>query len=193
MSSTEQPTVDHTRLSRVVSHALRHEPWLYELELDDEGWASVDVLLAALREQGPHWRHVDRDELAEMIAMSAKRRHELDGDRIRALYGHSVPGRLVKLERDPPALLHHGTSPQAWAEIQRIGLLPMGRQFVHLSVDVATAEQVGRRKSAAPVILTVQAARAGEAGSRFFFGNDVVWLADHVPARFLSVERPSSA
>jgi len=27
-------TIDHERLSRVVSYALRHEPWLYELELD---------------------------------------------------------------------------------------------------------------------------------------------------------------
>jgi putative RNA 2'-phosphotransferase len=35
--------------SRVVSHALRHEPWLYELELDDAGWVSVDELLAAVR------------------------------------------------------------------------------------------------------------------------------------------------
>ena len=190
---TEQPTVDHPRLSRVVSHALRHEPWLYELELDDEGWAPVDVLLAALREQGPHWSRVDRDELAEMIRTSAKRRHELDGDRIRALYGHSVPGRLVKVERDPPALLHHGTSPQAWAEIQKVGLLPMRRQFVHLSVDVATAQQVGRRKSAAPVIVSVRAADASEAGTRFFFGNDVVWLAERVPAQFLSVDRPPSA
>ena len=28
--------IDHERLSRVVSHALRHERWLYELELDEE-------------------------------------------------------------------------------------------------------------------------------------------------------------
>ncbi|WP_276202955.1 hypothetical protein [Jiangella muralis] len=37
-------------LTRVVSHALRYEPWLYELELDDESWAPVDQLLATLRE-----------------------------------------------------------------------------------------------------------------------------------------------
>ena len=185
---TEQPPVEHTRLSRVVSHALRHEPWLYELELDDEGWAPVDVLVAALREQGPGWAHVDRNDIAEMIKVSTKRRHELDGDRIRALYGHSVPGRLAKAESDPPALLYHGTSPQAWADIQRVGLLPMSRQFVHLSVDTATAEQVGRRKSRVPVIITVEAARAHGAGSRFWAGNEVVWLADHVPAPFLSVD-----
>jgi putative RNA 2'-phosphotransferase len=41
--------IDHERLSRVVSHALRHEPWLYELELDEEGWADIDSVLAALR------------------------------------------------------------------------------------------------------------------------------------------------
>ena len=187
---TEQTAVDHPRLRRAGSPALRHEPGLYELERDDAGWAPVDVLLAALREQGPQWSHVDRDAVAEMIKTSAKRRHELDGDRIRALYGHSVPGRLVKVESAPPARLYHGTSPRAWTAIQQTGLLPMRRQFVHLSVDVATAEQVGRRMAPAPVILTVDAARADEAGTRFWAGNDVVWLADRVPAPFLSVDPP---
>jgi putative RNA 2'-phosphotransferase len=43
-------TVAHADLSRAVSHALRHEPWLYELKLDEAGWAPIDQLLAALRE-----------------------------------------------------------------------------------------------------------------------------------------------
>jgi putative RNA 2'-phosphotransferase len=174
-------TVSPERLSRLVSHALRHEPWLYELELDDEGWVPVGALLAAIHEQGPQWAQVNRDDLTQMIASSAKRRHEIDGERIRALYGHSVPGHVLKIEADPPAQLFHGTSPQAWAVIQQSGLRPMGRQYVHLSIDVATAEQVGRRKSATPVILVVEAGRAHAAGARFWRGNDMVWLADYVP------------
>ena len=79
------------QLSKLVSHALRHEPWLYELELDDEGWVSVDALLAAVRSRGGPWENIGRQDLTDMIESATKQRHELEGDRIRALYGHSVP------------------------------------------------------------------------------------------------------
>lgn len=179
-------TVPPERLSRLVSHALRHEPWLYELELDEQGWAPVDALLNAIHGQGPQWSDVGRDDLAGMIATAAKQRHEMDGERIRALYGHSLPGRLVKTEETPPEVLFHGTSPRAWAAIQRTGLRPMGRQFVHLSLDVGTADQVGKRKAPRPVILTVRAREAHLDGVRFWRGNELVWLADHVPSAYLA-------
>ena len=41
--------MDFERLSKVISHALRHEPWLYELELDKSGWVLLDQLLQDLR------------------------------------------------------------------------------------------------------------------------------------------------
>lgn len=179
-------SVPHEQLSRLVSHALRHEPWLYELELDDEGWVSVDTLLSAIHDQGSGWSQVDRGDLADMVAGSAKRRHQIDGERIRAVYGHSVPGRIAHIAAEPPAQLFHGTSPQAWEAIQRDGLRPMSRQYVHLSADVATAEQVGRRKSPTPVILVVEAKQASDGGTQFWRGHDVVWLADHVPSAHLS-------
>lgn len=175
-------------LSRVVSHALRHEPWLYELELDEAGWVPVAELLEALRGLGSAWERVGRDDLVQMVATSSKRRHEIDGDRIRALYGHSVPGRIVKVEARPPAVLFHGTSPQSWESIRGQGLVPMARQYVHLSTEVATAAEVGRRKSSTPVVLWVRADEAYERGVRFLRGNEMVWLAEAVPAEFLGVD-----
>lgn len=83
-------------LSKMASHALRHQPWLYELELDDEGWTPVEELLSALREEKPEWSALSEVDLAAMIARSDKKRHELRNGQIRALYGHSVSGKLLK-------------------------------------------------------------------------------------------------
>lgn len=172
-------------LSKAVSYALRHEPWLYELELDDEGWVSVDELLSALRTEKPEWSVVSETDLAEMIGRSDKKRHELRDGKIRALYGHSVPDKLSKQQAEPPTILYHGTSPETAQRIKADGLRPMRRQYVHLSVDKATAERVGRRKAQRPVLLVVKAAQAHAAGIAFYLGNDQVWLADVVPAAFI--------
>jgi len=173
------------RLSRVLSHALRHEPWLYELELDAEGWADLDAVLAALRQEAPAWRDLTEEDLAEMIRGSSKQRHEMASGRIRAIYGHSLPGKLRRTPAAPPAELFHGTAPETVQKIRGSGLLPMVRQYVHLSVDRETATAVGRRKSRTPVILLVRALEASMAGVAFYAGNEKVWLADHVPPQYM--------
>lgn len=172
-------------LSRAISHALRHEPWLYELELDAEGWADLEQLLLALRQKGGAWAELRRQHIEEMIEKSEKKRHELRGGRIRASYGHSVPGRLQRDRQVPPAELFHGTAHDTAGIILRDGLLPMGRQFVHFSVDRETAVAVGRRKARSPALLIVAAEDAHRHGVAFYRSNEKVWLADEVPAEFI--------
>jgi len=168
-----------------VSHALRHEPWVHELELDEQGWAPVGDLVAALRGE-PGWRSLTVADVEAMVAGASKQRHELRDGRVRALYGHSLPGRIQRVAGVPPRWLFHGTSPAASEAILRDGLRPMGRQFVHLSIDRETARLVGARKAREPVILRVAASDAAEAGVAFYAGNEKVWLADLVPAEFVT-------
>ncbi len=179
-------SIKRNELSRAMSHALRHEPWLYELELDEEGWVSVDALVAALRCSASEWSELSRVDIDDVVVNSDKARHEIVGNRIRALYGHSIPGRLRRQPAIPPPVLFHGTSPSSADAIRHDGLKPMGRQYVHLSVDKDAAEQVGRRKSAYPILLKVDAAAAHADGGVFYVGNDKVWLVEFVPARFVS-------
>ncbi len=179
--------LDQTRLSKTVSHALRHQPWLYELEPDAEGWVPVEDLLAALR-QRKAWRNLGAADIAAMVEGSDKRRYEMRDGRIRALYGHSIPGKLSREPARPPNMLYHGTAPAAARSILAEGLRPMGRQYVHLSVDRAMALQVGRRKSPHPTILAVSAAAAADHGVPFYRGNDLVWLADAIPAEYIMGE-----
>lgn len=179
-------TRSDTALSRVVSHALRHQPWTYGLEPDEAGWVGVDELLDALHRQGRRWGSVDEESLEQMLASATKRRFEMAGGRIRALYGHSFPGGVAKRPTAPPAVLFHGTPPEALGAIEAEGLSPIGRQFVHLSLEPETAVSVGRRRSRQPVVLSVDAAAAARAGVRFYEGNDDIWLSDAIPARFVT-------
>jgi putative RNA 2'-phosphotransferase len=165
-------------LSKKMSHALRHEPWLYELELDEEGWTSVADLVAALG--------TSREQLADVVRDSPKQRFELSGDRVRARYGHTVPGRIVRTPGVPPAVLFHGTAASAAERIRREGLRPMRRQYVHLSVTREMAESVGRRTGDRVTVLSVDTVAARAAGVEFMRGNEIVWLAEHVPAEFLT-------
>lgn len=172
------------RLSKTMSYVLRHAPWAYELELDDEGWAPLDQLVEGLRSESG-LAGVERRDIEEVIRTSSKARFELDGDRIRAYYGHSVPGKLRKREATPPEELYHGTVRRFLPAIAQSGLKPMSRQYVHLSLDLDMARTVARRRGEDVVILPIRARAASEAGVVFYEESNGVWLADAVPPEWI--------
>jgi putative RNA 2'-phosphotransferase len=154
--------------------------------MDPNGWVRIEAFLRAVGEKYPEWARLSKNDLLLMIQHSDKRRHEISGGRIRALYGHSIAERLAKTPGNPPNYLYHGTDAIAADRILADGLKPMQRQYVHLSIDINTARQVGRRKTSRPVILRINAKDAHEHGARFYEGNESVWLADEIPSSFIS-------
>lgn len=174
-------------ISKEISYALRHHPEEFGLAPDEQGFVPVDTLLAALNARHPGRRPVTRADLEQIIATSPKQRHQISGDRIRALYGHSFAARIDHAPATPPDVLYHGTARRALASIRRQGLLPMERQYVHLSTNVAMAREVGARRDEHPAILLVDAKAAASDGVRFYLGNNDVWLADSVPPQYLTL------
>ena len=180
--------MDYTKLSKEISYALRHAPWEYELELDSEGFVHVEQIINAINESGNYDRPITISDLEHIIEISDKKRHEIQGDKIRALYGHSIPMHISKDVTIPPDVLYHGTTHKALDSILSAGLKPMGRQYVHLSVDTDTAMQVGKRRDNDPVILVIDAQKAYADGIIFYKGNDKVILADYVSAQYIRVK-----
>jgi putative RNA 2'-phosphotransferase len=128
---------------------------------------------------------LSRGAQAEGLAAAGKRRFQIEGNRIRARYGHSL-ARPIRYEPcAPPPRLYHATSPDGLASIRREGLRPMERQYVHLSPDPETALHVGARHADRPVVLTVRAAQAHAAGVEFYQADDAVYLAKHIAVEFL--------
>ncbi|MEJ0022848.1 MAG: RNA 2'-phosphotransferase [Alphaproteobacteria bacterium] len=174
-------------LSRTLSYWLRHKPEAAALTLSPEGWADVDLVLAAFERER---LSVGWERLLHIVDTSDKSRFELSADcaRIRARQGHSVPVDAGWMPATPPQLLYHGTIQRFWASIQSEGLKAMKRHHVHLSADMDAAQCVGQRRGA-PIILIVDAGGLAETDEQFFLTSNGVWLVKHVPPQFLS-KRP---
>ncbi|SEM90120.1 RNA 2'-phosphotransferase [Lihuaxuella thermophila] len=171
------------KVSKFLSFVLRHRPEKIGIQLDQAGWAEIGELLAGCQRNG---FPVDRDELHKVVKSNDKRRFAIsqDGQRIRAVQGHSVPVQLGYLPKQPPDRLYHGTASRFLAAIKQQGLTKQSRHHVHLSQTRAVADQVGSRRGR-PVILTILAKEMAEAGYVFYRSDNDVWLVGHVPAEYI--------
>jgi putative RNA 2'-phosphotransferase len=120
------------------------------------------------------------------VLTNDKQRFELSGDKqkMRARQGHSVAVEADWPITEPPDVLYHGTGAKVLGPIFQEGLLRGKRHHVHLSQTVDQAASVGRRRGT-PTVIEVDARGMSREGFVFRRSSNDVWLADHVPPRFL--------
>lgn len=174
-----------SELSKFLSYILRHEPQSIGLQLDAEGWASIEELISLATKAG---KQFDRELLQRVVDTSDKKRFTISGDglSIRVAQGHSSEQVSIDYKAvTPPAVLYHGTATRFLESIRGQGLLPGQRHYVHLSESVETASQVGERYGKLH-LLVVDCARMSAAGHEFYMADNNVWLTKHVPAEYIS-------
>lgn len=173
---------DLTKISKYISLILRHKPEVIGIQLDANGWANVEELLAGIGMKYP----IDFEVLEEIVRTDNKQRYSFNEDKtkIRANQGHSIQVDVELSVTEPPEILYHGTAERFSASIEAKGLLPQNRLYVHLSPDMETAEKVGRRHGK-PVIYLVNAGQMQQDGYTFLLSANGVWLTKMVPAQYL--------
>lgn len=167
------------RAARFVVWALRHQPDDAGITVDREGF----TLVADLVRSAKSFKHsINAELLEEIVAADSKQRLEYSSNwlKIRAAQGHSFEVDLSAHRATPPDVLYHGTATHVIDVIRRDGLLPRRRQYVHLSLDVATATQVGGRHGT-PVIIPIKAGELALQGAVFMKASNGVWLVASVP------------
>jgi putative RNA 2'-phosphotransferase len=168
------------RVSKFVSYLLRHNP--EDLDFDNCGFVDLGELVSKVRRRYPM---VDREFLMRIVDESERKRFEIVGGKIRALYGHTIPVHIRLKEDKQITRLYHGTTPEAVKEILEKGLQPMRRRWVHLSPTEEIAQEVGKRRTNTPAILLVDVSEARSGGIRFFRATDKVYVCKHVPAKYI--------
>lgn len=165
-------------LSKQLSYILRHHP---PETISGDGYCDVEECVALLRS----WFNVSKEDLVSVVSSDKKGRFQMEGDKIRALYGHSHPVSIDLPVADIP-VLYHGTSPRAAHRILVEGLKPQKRLKVHLSPTVSMAREVGKRHCDNPVILEINVSHALESGIFIEKASDTVYVTDHIPPQYIT-------
>ena len=133
-----------TKISKFLSLILRHKPETIGIKLDKNGWVTVSELI---EKANLHGNKLDLDSLKHVVETNNKKRFAFNEteDMIRASQGHSVNVDLGYKKQQPPMKLFHGTSEKYLESILKTGLQKRNRHHVHLSSNMETAIDVGKR------------------------------------------------
>lgn len=178
-----------TELSKFLSLILRHKPSAANIELDEHGWANVDELMAGINQVDAR-NNIDMEKLEEIVRTDNKQRYSFNEDKtlIRANQGHSISVDVELEEVMPPGYLWHGTATKYMESIDKEGLVPKSRLYVHLSGDVETATNVGKRHGKL-LMYKVLSKKMVEDGYKFYKSVNGVWLTKTVPAEYLEKQQ----
>lgn len=174
-----------TNLSRYMSLILRHKPEIIEITLDEHGWANVNELIKGIAKNNAGF---NMDILEQIVRTDSKQRYSFNDDKslIRANQGHSVNVDVELKEKEPPEYLYHGTGEKYVKSINQDGLIPKSRLYVHLSKDIKTAENVGKRHGK-EVVYRINSGQMYRDGYKFYLSENGVWLTKEVPVKYLEM------
>ena len=175
--------ISDVKISRFMSLVLRHNPEAIGISLDNNGWADVRELISGICNSG---RQIDMETLERIVAENDKQRFSFNDNhtKIRANQGHSISVDVELSESEPPDVLYHGTAVRFLDSIRKNGILKRNRQYVHLSSDIQTARDVGKRHGK-PVVLPIDTKKMRADGHIFYLSANHVWLCDDIAWRYI--------
>ena len=169
---------------KFIAFILRHHPESIGMKLDEHGWARTEDLIAGIAKSRPF----DMQMLEEIVRTDSKQRYSFNEDKtlIRANQGHSIRVDVELEQKTPSDVLWHGTGEKYVESINKIGLIPKSRLYVHLSKDYETAKIVGSRHEKS-VVYQMNAGKIGADGYLFYLSVNGVWLIKEVSVQYMNI------
>ncbi len=174
---------DPKQLEKLMAYILGRRPDEFGLVPDAKGFVRAKELLKAISEE-PGWRYVCKSHIHEVLITSRDKLVVVEGDLIKAAFQDEAARPVAGVV--PPKLLYHCVRKKAYPVVCERGIIPMGYPHVLLATTEELAVRVGRRRGHEPVLLTVQAQRAAQAGVEFRRQGELIYIVDHVPVDYFS-------
>lgn len=172
-------------IGRMMAGTLRHFPEKFELQMDPNGFVDLRQFVDALQRTRRRLQWLRPHHIIAIIETDPKGRYEHRDEKIRATYGHTLDIQLDLPTTGIPDKLYYPTTPEEVDIVLETGLKPSDRKKVHLSKTYENANDAGKVRTPAPVILEIDATRAIASGLVIQKAGKTVFLADNVPPEFI--------
>jgi putative RNA 2'-phosphotransferase len=166
---------------------LGHHPDEFGLVLTEDGFIPFKELQQALSRE-PGWGFVRRHHLDQVISLMQPPAFAMEGERVRCLHPGPLPRRRPGLP--PPPLLYLAIHPKAHEHVWQEGLKTAAGRDLLLARTPDTALKLGKHRAPKPVLVTIQAQAAAQAGLSFTGYGEELFLAAALPREFLQLPPP---
>ena len=175
------------QLARFVAYVLGRRPDEFGLVTDGEGFVPAADLLMVAHEEG--WPRIRRSHLETLNYHVGREVLDFRAHLVRAA-NRSRLAEIRPVDAACPKLLYAPIRRRAYEAVAQHGLKPQGHTGrVVLFADRALAEKIGRRRDAAPVLVTVNVASVEAHGRVLQPFAEAIFLTEAVPAESCRLPR----
>ena len=172
-------------LGRILALVLRHAPEKFNVEMDINGWVNTRELSDSISKQRKRYHWLRGWHFSAIANADEKGRYQVQGEMIRATYGHSIQLEMDLPTDDIPEGLYWPCEEEQVETILELGITAGDRKHVHLSKTIHKAMEAGRVRIHRPAILEVDTTRAIADGHIIYRAGKTVFLIDEVPGDYL--------
>jgi putative RNA 2'-phosphotransferase len=162
---------------------LGHNPAEFGFVPTSDGFVPFKELLKAIHEE-PGWRHVNQSHINEVLLGKDRFLFEVAENQIRAV--ERKWGRNVESPEPSsiPKILFTAVRRKAHPVVMEKGLKSPAGRYLILSPDEEMSAKIGKRRDPKPVILRVDAEKAGKEGISIH-PFDTLFLSEEIPPRYI--------
>lgn len=172
-------------LGRMLALVLRHAPEKFNVEMDINGWVNSRELSESIQGQRKHFHWLRGWHFEAIANADEKGRYQVEGEMLRATYGHSIELELDLPTDDVPEALYWPCDPEEISTHMEYGLVAGDRNHVHLSRSIANAMEAGHVRHSRPAIIEIDTTRAVADGNTIWRAGTTVFLCEEMPADYL--------
>lgn len=173
------------QVKTLLLDVLRHDPDSIGLALDEEGFVTISDFLYCANLSHP--LQITEETLLKILKKGEGSLFDVDGDKVRALKGHTTE-QFSYPEAKPPENLYYIIRGIDRDRVEEYGLEALKDKWIPLELSKSEAiAQKGRRRIKKPILLKIRAQDAWNSGVSFYiFCNQ--WYIQNVDAAFVDME-----